>query len=155
MEAEVYSTAESAQHFPRLLGSSVAECLAVRQRAELLQALVLDLANALARDVERAADLVERARRLAVEAVAELEHLALARREHLEHLLERLLAKRRLGLLLGHRSRVVGEEVAELGLLLVADGLLERDRRLRAAADLLDLVGRQLELLADLVRHRL
>src|SRR3954470_23673060 len=40
----------------------VAELLAVRQCAQLLQALVLDLADSLARDLERAADLVERAR---------------------------------------------------------------------------------------------
>ena len=49
----------------------VSELLAVGQRAELLQALVLDLADPLARHLERAADLVERARLLAVQAVAQ------------------------------------------------------------------------------------
>ena len=39
----------------------------------------------------------------------------------------------------------VGDEVAQLRFVLVADRLLQRDRRLRAAADLLDLVRRQLD----------
>src|SRR3954447_1204463 len=47
------------------------------ERPQLLQALVLDLPNPLACDVERPPDLVQRARMLAVEPVAELEHTAL------------------------------------------------------------------------------
>jgi len=35
----------------------------------------------------------------------------------------------------------VGDELAELGLLLVTDRLLERDRRLRGALDRLDFVA--------------
>src|SRR4051812_11661523 len=68
---------------PRALGD-VAELLRLGQRLQLLQRLVLDLADALARDVERPADLVERPRVLAAEAVAELEHAALAVGEVLE-----------------------------------------------------------------------
>ena len=45
--------------------------------------------------------------------------------------------------------------MAELRLLLVADGLLERDRRLRAPHDLLDLLERQVEIARDLERQRL
>ena len=45
---------------------------------QLLQRLVLDLADALARDVERAADLVERAGVLPAQPVAQLEYAALA-----------------------------------------------------------------------------
>src|SRR3954452_12650699 len=103
----------------------VAELLRIRERAQLLQRLVLDLPDALTRDIERAADLVERARMLAVQPIPELEHLALARGELAEDLLERLLAQRDLGSLVGQRHRLVGDEVPELGLLLVADGLLE------------------------------
>src|SRR5947209_3899242 len=54
----------------------VAQLDRVREGPQLLQALVLDLPVALAGDVERPPDLVERSRMLAVEAVAELEHLA-------------------------------------------------------------------------------
>src|SRR5205807_106334 len=64
----------------------VAELHRVRERTQLLQALVLDLADSLARHVERPADLVEGARMLAVEAVTQLEHLALAARECAEDL---------------------------------------------------------------------
>src|SRR5215208_2232971 len=56
----------------------VAELLRLRERLQLLQRLVLDLADALACHVERAAHLVERAGMLAAEPVAQLEHPALA-----------------------------------------------------------------------------
>src|SRR5690242_20751050 len=36
---------------------------------------------------------------------------------------------------------LIGDELAELGLLLVAHGLLEGDRRLRRALDRVDLIG--------------
>src|SRR5205823_3193224 len=92
----------------------VAELLRFGERLELLQALVLDLADALAGDVEGAPDLVERARVLAVEPVAELEHAPLAVGERREDPLQRLLAKRRLGRLVRCGCGQVGEEVPEL-----------------------------------------
>src|SRR5215207_2274378 len=109
----------------------VAELLGLRERLQLLERLVLDLADALARHVERAADLVERAGVLAAQAVAQLEHAALAVGQVLERLAQRLLGED-LGCALVRRlGPLVGDELAELGLLLVADRLLERDRRLR------------------------
>src|SRR5688500_2116286 len=75
---------------PRASGSpalcDVLQILSVRQRAELLQALVFDLADAFARDLERASDLVERSRMLAVQAVPHLQHAALTRRQRPEDL---------------------------------------------------------------------
>src|SRR5919197_5162874 len=59
---------------PQPLGRDVLENLRLRECAELLQALVLDLTNPLARDIERPPHLVQRPRVLAVEAVAELQH---------------------------------------------------------------------------------
>src|SRR3954464_8712483 len=103
--------------------SDVAQCLRLRERAELLQALVLDLADPLARHVERATDLVERARMLAVEAVAELEYAPRADAQRPQYALQRRLAKLDLGNLLRKRLALVGEEVPELGLLVVADRL--------------------------------
>src|SRR6184192_236540 len=123
----------------------------VREGPQLLQRLVLDLADALPGHVERAAHLVERARVLAVQAVAQLEHPALAMRQRAQDLLQRLLAHRDLGRLVGQRHVLVGEEVAELRLLLVAHRFLERDGGLRAAHDLLDLLLRQVEVGRDLV----
>src|SRR3954464_10964612 len=92
----------------RALLCHVAKLDRVAECAELLQALVLDLADPLARDVECPADLVQRARMLAVEAVAQLEHLALAARERAEDLPQRFLAQRDLGLLVGERQVLVG-----------------------------------------------
>ena len=68
---------------------------------------------------------------------------------------QQLLAQRRVGRLVGQRRVLVGEEVAELRLLLVADRLLERDRRLRGAQDLLHLVEREVDVPRDLERQRL
>src|SRR4051812_13129489 len=119
----------------------VAELLCLREGLQLLERLVLDLADALARDVERPSHLVERARMLAAEAVAQLEHAALAVGEVLQRLAQRLLGEDlRRALVRGLRP-LVGDELAELGFLLVADRLLERDRRLRGALDRLHLVG--------------
>src|ERR1044072_7172581 len=113
-----------------------AELLGLGERLKLLQRLVLDLADALAGDVERPPDLVERPRVLAAEAMAALAHAARAVGEVPQRLAQRLLGEqvgraleRRLGLL-------VGDELAELRLLLVANRLLERDRGLRPAPEL-------------------
>src|SRR5262249_20992259 len=133
----------------------VAQGERVSQRSQLLQALVLDLPDPLARDVEGLADLVQRSRVLAVQAVTQLEHTALAGAERGEHALQGRLAHLDLGNLLRQRLVLVGEEVPELRLLLVADRLLERHRRLRAAADLLHLVRRQLDVDRNLDRGRL
>src|SRR6185437_13601449 len=128
---------------------AVLEALRFGQGLELLQRVVLDLADALARDAEGLPDLLERARLRAVETEAELDHAPLALGERGERTLdvraaecERRGVERRLGLL-------VLDEVAELGVLLLADRLLETDRVLRHAQDLPHLLGGHLELLGD------
>ena len=132
----------SSRDLGRRVLDAVAERLRLGQRLEPLQRVVLDLADPLARDAERAADLLERARRLAEEPEAQLDHLALALGERAESRLdvlaperERRGVERRLGL-------VVGDEVAERGVLLLADRLLERDGQLRHAQDLAHLLDR-------------
>src|SRR4029079_15954154 len=112
----------------------VAQLLGFSQRLQLLQRLILDLADALARDVEGAPDLVERARVLAAQPVAELEHAALAVGEVLERFAERFLGENLGGPLVRRLGPLVGDELAELGLLLVADPLLPTHRALSAAA---------------------
>src|SRR3954452_6748142 len=95
--------------------SHIAELLGLRERLQLLERLVLDLADALARDVERSPDLVERARVLPAEAVAQLEHPPLAIREVLERLTQRFLGEDLGGALVRGLRALVGDELAELG----------------------------------------
>src|SRR2546421_2379165 len=134
---------------------AILKALCLGETFELLQRVVLDLADALAGHAERAADLLQRARLLALEPEAQLDHLPLPLGERGERVLDvappqrqRGRVERRLGLLVLH-------EVPELGLLLLADRLLERDGELRHAQDLAYLLGRHLELVRDLVRPRL
>src|SRR3954454_9042971 len=133
----------------------VAELLGLRERLELLQRLVLNLADALSRHGERAAHLVERAGVLAAEPVPQLEHATLAVGEVLQRLAQGLLREDLRGALVRRLGPLVGDELAELGLLLVADGLLQRDRGLRGALDRVDLLGIDPRDLGDLLRRRL
>src|SRR3954465_5257446 len=132
-----------------------AELLGFGEALQLLQRLVLDLADPLARDVERAAHLVERARVFPAEPVAQLQHAALAVRQVLERLAQRLLGEDLGGAVVGRLGALVGDELAELRLLLVADRLLERHRRLRRALDRVDLVGLNARHVGDLLGRRL
>jgi hypothetical protein len=128
----------------RLAGSVldvVAQLLGLVEFLELLERAVFDLPDALARDVERSADLVECARALAADAVAQLEHAALAVAEVLERVSQRFLGENLHRALVGRLGSVVCDQAAEVGLLLVADGRLERDRRLRGALDRFNLLG--------------
>src|SRR5438045_6114474 len=129
----------------------LAELLRLREGLELLQALGLDLPDPLAGDVEGTADLVQGPRVLAAEPVAELEHAALAVGEVLEGLLQRLLGEQLGGTLEGGLGALIGDELAELRLLLVADRLLQRDRGLRGALDRVDLLRLDAGDLGDLL----
>src|SRR5689334_13375097 len=131
--------------------SHVAELLRLGQRLKLLERLVLDLPDPLARHVERAADLVERARMLAAEAVAQLEDAALAVAQVLQRLAQSLLGEDLGRALVRRLGALVGDELAELRLLLVADRLLERHRRLGRALDRVDLLRVDARDLGDLL----
>src|SRR5206468_11514784 len=71
------STSETAALKRRRL-RRVAQTLGLRQRLELLERVILDLADSFARDVEGSADLLERERPLPGQPEAHLDHLALA-----------------------------------------------------------------------------
>ena len=92
--------------------------------------LALELAHALARETELGADRLERPR-VALEAEAKLEDAPLALGQRVERLADALLAQRLLGLLERIRGLAVGEEIAELALVVGADALVQRDGRLR------------------------
>src|SRR3954468_23685858 len=87
----------------------VSELLRLGEALKLLQRLVLDLADPLARHVERAADLVERPRMLAPEPVAQLEHAALAVAQVLERLAQGLLGEDFGSPLVGRLGPFVGD----------------------------------------------
>jgi hypothetical protein len=113
----------------------------------LFERLTLDLPNPLTRQLDRPPDLVQRPRTLAAEPVAQLEH---AMAELLQRISQRFVGEdlagllvRRLGPLVGRLGALVNNELAELGLLLVADPLLERDLSLCGALDRLDLLRRR------------
>src|SRR4051794_6764147 len=120
---------------------------------QLAQRLRLDLADALTGDVELLADLLERACAPVLEAEPQLEDTTLAAGQRVEDgfdLLLQQLVRRRLGR--GERPAIL-DEVAEVGVLLLADRRLERDRLLRDLDDLADLLGGDHDLLA--LGHRL
>src|SRR6187402_3421855 len=96
----------------------LAQLLGFAQLLQLLERLVLDLADALAGDVEGPSHLVERARVLAAEAVAQLQNAALAVGEVLQRLLQRLFREQVRGAVEGGLGLLVGDELAELRLLL-------------------------------------
>src|SRR5579871_5162090 len=133
----------------------VAKLLRLGERLKLLERLVLDLADALARDVEGPADLVEGAGMLPAEAVAEFEDTPFAIAQVLERLAQRLLGQDLGRALVGGLGALIGDELTELRLLLVAHGLLEGHRSLRGALDRLNLLRLDTRDLGDLLRRRL
>src|SRR5262245_64051776 len=120
---------------------------------ELPERLRLDLADALAGDVELLAHLLEGPGAPVLQAEAELEHASLAARQRVEHRLDLLLEELVGGGLGRGQGAAVLDEVAEVGVLLLTDRRLQRDGLLRDLDDLADLLRRDLDLLA--LGHRL
>ena len=106
---------------------------------KLRQRLCFDLAYALARQVELVADRLERPR-LALEAEAQLEDPPLSLGKCLERAPHTLPAQRLLGLVERIGRLAVGEQVAELALVVGADRLVQRDRRMGSAERLVDML---------------
>ncbi len=122
--------------------------------AQLRHRAGLDLTDALTGEAEVLGHFLERALATTVEPEPQAEDGALALVEHLEDLGD-LAGQQR------HRRRVergrgvaVLDEVAELGVAVVADGLVERDRVDGVTEHLDDLVERQLGLAGQLGQRR-
>src|SRR4051794_18240943 len=121
---------------------------------ELLKSIRLDLAHPLARDPELAADRLERSRvAVAVQAVAELQHLAIAVRQVGERAMQQALLEADGDLLLG-RGLLAGEQIAEGTLALLADRPVEARHRACRGAHLAHLLQRQLGVLRNLLLGR-
>src|SRR5262247_2286110 len=128
------------------------ELLRARRMAQLAERLGLDLPDALARDGEILADLLERVLAPVREAEAEAQDLFLARRQRVQDLV-RLLAQAQADHALdGRADLLVLDEVAEVAVLLLADRRLEGDRLLRDLEHLAHLVHRHFHLDGDLLR---
>src|SRR5215468_9674666 len=119
-------------HGPR--SGPLADCLQKRLQLlrprgvpELPQGLRLDLPDALARDVEGAADLLERVLGAVAHAEAHLEHLLLARRQRLQDAARLLLQVRHEHRVDRREHAAILDEVAQMRILLLADRGLERD----------------------------
>src|SRR5690348_7009016 len=95
------------------------------QRREPRERLALELAHALAREIELVADRLE-CPRLALEPEAQLEDAPLALRQRVERLADVLAAERLLGLVERIGSLTVGEEIPELAFVVRADCLVQR-----------------------------
>src|SRR5919204_146911 len=92
---------------------------------------------------------------LPLEAEAQLEDPPLPLGQGVEGPPHALAAERLLGLVEGVGSLAVREEIAELALVVRADGLVQRHRRLRGAERLIDVLDRQAGRLRQLVLGRL
>src|SRR6266508_4357370 len=126
----------------------------VSQRREPGESLALELTNALARQIELVADRLERPR-LAFEAEAELEDAALPLGQGVQCAPNPLAPERLFGLVERVRGLAIGEEIAELALVVSPDGLVQRHGRLRGAERLVHVLNRQAGRLGELVLRRL
>src|SRR3990172_1946896 len=121
--------------------------------AEVAERLRLDLADALAGDVELLADLLESPGAAVLQPKPELEHPPLTTGQRVEDRLDLLLEELMRGRLRRRERTPVLDEVAEVGVLLLADRRLQRHRLLGDLDDLADLLRGDLDLLA--LGHRL
>lgn len=121
---------------------------------ELGQGLGLDLADTLARDAKLAADFLECTGMSVDKAKAQLDNLALTIGKRIEHLGELLLQHGEAGGIGRNDSLGVLDEVAQLGILFLTDGGLERHGLLRNLLDLADAVGTHVHLGTDLLGGR-
>src|SRR6185436_12465900 len=128
--------------------------LEIAQSRQPGECLALELPHSLAREIELLADRLERPR-LALEPEAQLENPPLALRQRVERLADALAAERLLGLVERIGRLAVGEEVAELALVVRADRLVQRDGRGGRRERLVDVLDREARRLGELVLRRL
>src|SRR5437868_8643758 len=126
----------------------------ISQRRQPGQRLALELADALTRQVELVPDRLERPR-LALETEAKLEDAPLPLGECVERAPDALAPQRLFRLVERIGGLAVCEEVTELAFVVGADRLVQRDRRLRGAERLVDVLDRQTGRLGELVLRRL
>src|SRR5258706_14942700 len=129
----------------------ILEPAAAAGMAQLAQRLRLDLADALARDLEFPAHLFERATAAIVQPKAQTQHLLLALGQPAERVLHLLFEELVAGRVGWGQRAVVLDEIAQVAVVFLANRRLEADRLLADLDDLAHLFGRDLHLLGDLL----
>ena len=117
--------------------------------AQLAQGLGLDLADAFAGDIELLAHFLQRAGAAVLDTEAQLQHLFLPGRQRAEHIHQLLLEQGEAGSLGGLGGAFVGDEVAQMGVLLLTDGGLQRNRLLCDLQNLAYLIHGHAHFLGD------
>src|SRR4051794_18977089 len=135
-------------------------CRLGRERRELAQCreprerLALELTHALAGQIELVTDRLERPR-LPLEPEPQLENPPFPLWKRIESPPDALAPQRLLGLLKRIRCLAVGEQVAELALVVGSDRLIQRNRRVSGAERLVDVLNREAGCLGELLLRRL
>src|SRR5436190_14816920 len=132
----------------------IAKLLRPRRVTQLRQRLRLDLPDPLAGNPELLADLLQRPRVPVDQAEPQLDDLLLPVGQRVQDRVELLLQEDEGGGIDRYDGVAVLDEVAEVGVLLLTDRRLERDRLLRQLEDLAHPLRRELHLVADLLRSR-
>src|SRR5262245_10689040 len=128
------------------------ELAAARRVPQLAQRLGLDLADALARDGEALADLLERVLAAVADTEPHLDHLLLARCQRLQDRFGLLLQVQIDDRLCRRYDLPILDEVAEVRIFLFADRRFQRDRLLGDLQNLPDLADRDVHPLGDFFR---
>src|SRR5262249_27776687 len=137
-----------------LLLHVVAQHLSPGRVTQLRHRLALDLADPFPTQTERPSDLVEGARPSVVEPVPQPDYLLLAGLQRGEHVVDLVTNPPD-----GHRvrsDRCIGvfDEVTELALAIVADGLVDADQVAGVTGELSDPAGLHVQFLAQLLVGR-
>ena len=116
---------------------------------KLRERFAFDLANTFAGNAEFASDFLKRARMTVFKAITQRDDLALALSQTIKHLGKLLLQHgERRGIGRNHGG-IVLDEVAQLGILFLADGRFERNRLLADLLNLAHALGGKPHLVAD------
>src|SRR6267143_5503379 len=125
---------------------------APRRMTQLAERLGFDLADSLARDVERGPHLLQGPRTSVVgQSEPQSDHLRLALAQRFQNFVLFVLQHRERGRLRRRDDARVLDEIAEVRIVVLADRTIQRDRLLRRLEHALDLVDRELELPGDLL----
>src|SRR5579875_179251 len=149
------STDSTRSFVTNLLVQVILQLAAAAWMAQLAQSFGLDLANALAGDVELFAHLFQRAAAPIIQAEAQLQHFALALGQAIQHILNLLLEQLMARCLGRCQGGVVFNEVTQVAILFLTNWRLQANRFLADFDDLAQLLRADLHLLRNLFRRRL